>query len=299
VVTTTVTSSLNPSLVGQNVIFTATASGGPGPGAPTGAIQFSIDLVNVGAPVTLVGGVATLDTSTLPSPLGLGTHLVIATYGGDAAFLGSASATLAQTVGLPSTTTTLTSSLNPSTFGQNVTFTATVAPVGPGASPTGTVQFTIDSVAAGAPVTLNASGVATLARSLPAGSHSVIATYSGSPTYSGSSGSLTQTVNKATTRTTVRSSDTNARNTDTVTLTATTTVVAPGAGAPTGTVEFKISNAGSTIVLNTQLIGAGGVTSYAWTTTPAQVGTWTITATYSGGANFFGSSGTQGNQRVR
>src|SRR5438045_143310 len=37
----------------------------------------------------------------------------------------------------PPTTTTVGSSLNPSTFGQSVTFTATVA----GASPTGTVTF--------------------------------------------------------------------------------------------------------------------------------------------------------------
>ena len=45
--------------------------------------------------------------------------------------------------------------------------------------------------------------------------------------------------------------------------------------------------------------GGGGVTIFNWTTTAAQVGTWTVTATYSGGANFFGSFGTQGNQRVR
>ena len=64
---------------------------------------------------------------------------------------------------LTSTTTTLTSVPNPSTFGQNVTFTATVAATT--GIPTGTVQFSIDGANVGAPVALDAAGVATYSTS--------------------------------------------------------------------------------------------------------------------------------------
>jgi hypothetical protein len=92
-------------------------------------------------------------------------------------------------------TTTLSSSLNPSVFGQAVTFTATVSTTGPG-TPTGTVTFTIDGTAQ-TPVPLS-GGQATFATStLAVGTHSVAAAYSGDNTFSGSSGSLApdQTVN--------------------------------------------------------------------------------------------------------
>ena len=48
---------------------------------------------------------------------------------------------------LQPTTTTLSSSLNPSTFGQQVTFTAVVTAPGFPGTPTGTVTFTIDGQA--------------------------------------------------------------------------------------------------------------------------------------------------------
>ncbi len=161
-------------------------------------------------------------------------------------------------------------------------------------------MFTIDGTP-GAPITLNASGVATFATAaLTAGSHSVVATYSGNATYATSaSTTLTQVVNKASTTTTVRSSDTNGRVTDRITLTATTNVVAPGAGTRTGTVEFKLSNGTATIVLAPA--NHRGEWRHHFPVDPAghQVGTWTLTATYSGDANFAGSVGTLANQRVR
>src|SRR4029079_13244987 len=49
------------------------------------------------------------------------------------------------------TTTAVSSSVNPSTFGQSVTFTATVT--GPGTTPSGTVQFKIDGTNYGSPQT--------------------------------------------------------------------------------------------------------------------------------------------------
>jgi CSLREA domain-containing protein len=79
---TAVTSSSNPSDLTQAVTFSATVTS---TGTPTGTVQFKIDGVNAGGPVTLVGGVATVTTSALT----VGTHSVTADYGGDASFLAS------------------------------------------------------------------------------------------------------------------------------------------------------------------------------------------------------------------
>ncbi|MDX6386152.1 MAG: hypothetical protein QOK48_3725 [Blastocatellia bacterium] len=78
--TTAVTSSVNPSNVGQSVTFTATVSSAAG--TPTGTVQFKDNGVNLGGPVTLVSGVATLTTSTLTT----GLHSITADYGGDGNF---------------------------------------------------------------------------------------------------------------------------------------------------------------------------------------------------------------------
>ena len=105
-------------------------------------------------------GQATLSTSALA----VGGHVVGASYGGDAAYLGSTSATFTQTVGpaLRATTTVVTSNRVPAaTLGQSITFTATVRPVTGTGIPDGTVQFTIDGVNVGGALTLNAQGRAT------------------------------------------------------------------------------------------------------------------------------------------
>jgi subtilisin family serine protease len=89
-----------------------------------------------------------------------------------------------------STTTTVASSLNPSTFGQSVTFTATVAP----SAATGTVTFSIDGTAQ-PPATLSGGTATFSTTSLAVGSHSITATYSGDSSFGGSTSSvLTQTV---------------------------------------------------------------------------------------------------------
>jgi uncharacterized repeat protein (TIGR01451 family) len=89
--TTTLTSSLNPSSVGQPVTFTATVAGGA-----TGNVTFA-DGATTLATVALSSGVATFTTSTLT----LGSHSITATYSGDGTHLGSTSAALIQTVQVP------------------------------------------------------------------------------------------------------------------------------------------------------------------------------------------------------
>jgi hypothetical protein len=90
-------------------------------------------------------------------------------------------------------TTVLVSSPNPSTFGQPVTFTATVSAGPPGTgTPTGTVAFLIDSNPVGSPVLLDGAGMATLTIStLAGGSHTITAIYSGDVNFTPSTGSTT------------------------------------------------------------------------------------------------------------
>src|SRR5207253_2294510 len=135
---TTVVSSLNPSIVTQTVTFTATVSAvAPGAGTPTGTVTFQDSATTLGT-AALAAGSASLSTAALAA----GVHPITVSYGGDANFTASASATLSQTVNQDGTTTTVVSSVNPSQFGQNVTFTATVGPNAPGAgTPSGTVTF--------------------------------------------------------------------------------------------------------------------------------------------------------------
>src|SRR5205807_9965135 len=92
--TTTVLSSVNPSRVGQPVVFSATVASDGG-GTPTGTVQFAIDGANAGSPVTLASGVAVLDpTSTLT----VGLHSVTATYAGITRFATSTGSLPTQSV---------------------------------------------------------------------------------------------------------------------------------------------------------------------------------------------------------
>ena len=65
--------------------FTATVTG-PG-GTPTGTVQFKDGAANLGTPVTLVAGVATLPTSAL----NVASHPITAVYSGDGSYSTSTS----------------------------------------------------------------------------------------------------------------------------------------------------------------------------------------------------------------
>jgi hypothetical protein len=85
-----------------------------------------------------------------------------------------------------------------STYGQPVTFTATVSGPAGGPAPAGAVQFLVDGANFGSPVTLAGGSAASApASNLGAGMHTVTAIYLGDGNYGVGVGSLTQTVNKA------------------------------------------------------------------------------------------------------
>jgi uncharacterized repeat protein (TIGR03803 family) len=184
---TAVASSNSLSIYGQSVTFTATVSPGSG---ETGTVQFQIDGSDVGNPVALSGNTATYTTSTLAP----GSYDVVAIYSGDNNNTGSTSPTLVQAVAKAPTTTDLIASNASPVYGQSVTFTATVTPVS-GSGQTGTVQIRIDNVGcamatAGATVTYTTS-------TLSAGSHTVVAVYSGDGDFAASNPAFTEDVAKA------------------------------------------------------------------------------------------------------
>jgi hypothetical protein len=63
------------------------------------------------------------------------------------------------------------------TYGQSITFTATVAPSGGSGTPTGTVQFQIDGANAGSPVTLSGGKATLTTTTLAVGQHTIAALY--------------------------------------------------------------------------------------------------------------------------
>ena len=194
-----------------------------------------------------------------------------------------------------STTTTLSSSVNPSAFGQATTFTATVVPNSGTFDNGGTVQFAVDGTNFGSPVSLS-NGQATIQDSaLAVGTHTITATYGGDTSFAGSSGTLSggQVVKQASTTTAVASSLNPSAFGQAATFTAT---VVPSSGTfdNGGTVQFAVDGTsfGSPVSLSN---GQATIQDSA-----LAVGTHTITATYGGDTSFAGSSGTlSGGQVVK
>jgi len=129
-------------------------------------------------------------TTTANAGSGVGVYPITATDAVSSNYLftyiaGSLSITNSLTSGA------LVSSANPSPTGSNVTFTATVAAVAPGAgTPTGTINFRIDGAVLAASVL--SAGVATLtANNLTHGYHTVVAEYAGDSNFTGTTNSLT------------------------------------------------------------------------------------------------------------
>jgi hypothetical protein len=282
--TTTVTSSANPVAAGQPVTFTATVTSTFTGGVPSGTIFFVDGTTTIGTAVLDGTSHATFTTSSLAG----GTHAISAAYGASGLFLASNSASINQVVTggvAPATTSTsLASSLNPSTVGASVTFTATVTSATAGTI-TGTVTFKDGTTTLGTG-TINA-GMATFSTSsLAQGSHSVTAVYGGDTNFATStSTAVSQVVNassKAATTTLVTSSKNPSTTGQSVTFT--TTVSSSTAGAISGTVTF-LDGATS---LGTGPVGAGGVATF--TTTSLTAASHSITAQYGGDANFAAST---------
>jgi hypothetical protein len=276
--TTKLVSSPNPSLFGQAVTFTATVNSAAGPPPNGEIITFNHGSVALGTG-SLSAGSASLTNSSLP----VGTSTITATYPGDSAYSASTSPGLNQVVnptGKFTTSTALASSLNPSTYGQKVTWTATVTSSG-SVTPTGKVQFTWSGHTIGS-ATLNSSGVATLTKSnLNADTYPLTAVYVGDAANLGSTSAvLNQVVLQATSTATLTSSPNPSTQGQAVTFTA---KISSATVTPTGPVTFTAGKA----VLGTGQLSGGKATL---TISSLAVGSTTVSATYNGDSNIAKSS---------
>ena len=272
--TTSLNSTPNPSTVTQTVTLTATVT----PTGATGSIEFLNGATVLGT-VQLSGGMATLMVS-FPN---VGTFPLQAEYIPDPGFVASNSPIVNQIVNAGNTMTTLVSSPNPSMLTQNVTLTATVAPVAPSTNePMGTVTFfnggTIIGMAA------LSAGVAILnTTTLPVGSNDLIAVYSGDDNDNGSTSNVvTQVVNQGNTVNTLVVTSTTAVVGTTITFTSTVTAVIPSAQIPTSTVTIL---ANGVAIATSPLVN--GVAVFSSDSLPA--GTYNVISSYSGDTNFAGS----------
>src|SRR5438309_1777811 len=286
--TTSLSSTPNPSVIGQAVTLTATVSPvPPAVGTPTGTVTFNDGTTSLGV-VTLVNGSASLTVSTFA----VGSHSLTAAYSGGRNSQASTSAAVTQAVNLPHTSTSLSSTPNPSATGQAVTLTATVSPVPPATGvPTGTVTFRDGANSLSTVTLVNGSASLTIS-TLALGSHSLTAVYSGSATFGASTSPVVnQVVNApaaAATSTTINSTPNPSSLGQTVTLSATVT---SGAGVPTGTVTFRD---GATALGTVTLVNG----SASLDVTTLVVGSHSLTAAFNGNATFAASTSAVRTQTV-
>ena len=264
--TVSLSSSPNPSGIGQNVTFGATVR----PIPTGGSITFK-DGTTVLEISPLTNGAAGFSTSALS----LGKHSITATYSGDGGNNGGVSPVFTQTVGPDTTTTVLTITPATAIYGQTVAFRARVsAPLG---TPTGSVSFTAGATSIGSAPLSN--GIAVLRNStLAVGTYKVIATYGGSTSDGPSSDAAALKISQAVSSIRLTSSQNPSNTGAQVIFTARLT---SSAGAPTGSVAFSD---GAT-PLGTAPVNAG---SASLPISTLAAGPHSIVAVYSGDDNFTG-----------
>ena len=201
---------------------------------------------------------------------------------------GSTSAPFNQVVNQASTTTSLASNPNPSSYGQSVTVVATIT--SQFGLPTSGVVTLFDGTSLLASIDLTGNTAVLTVSTLSSGTHSITAQYSGNGNFTGStSGALLQQVNKATTGTTISSSANPAVVMSPVTFTA---IITPQfGGAVTGTVAFMN---GPKLLGTSPVIG----NMASFTVTFVTGGPRLVDAIYSGDATFLGSMSSVLTQQV-
>jgi uncharacterized protein (TIGR03437 family) len=272
-------SSANPSALGQTVTFSAVVTVGPASaGIVTGTVQF-FDGATALSSVNVSGGIAVFTTAALTG----GSHNIVAEYSGNSTFP-PARASYYQTVNAP-VTMTISEAPTAPVFGQAVVFTASVSAVVPPGlvAPTGHVTWV--DLASGTPLGMAplSSGTATLSLTLAAGTHVINVLYSGDANWSYSASTLTITVARANSSSAVSIGVASGQ----LRLAANVAAVAPGAGTPTGSVQF-LDTAKNAIVATTTLSGGTGSATIG-TGAVADVMDRPIAVVYSGDSNFNGS----------
>lgn len=189
-ITFTIPGSTTTITYGNSISFTVSVAG-PGNGVPepSGTVTFTRNGTTLCNNVAIANGTASCNNITnLPA----GTHTITAAYSGDGNYnVGSNTRTVIVNKATPAVT--LTASPTTIVLGGSVSFTASVTGVG-SAAPSGTVTFTRNGITLCNNVAI-ASGTASCnTASLPAGTHTITATYNGDDNYNTANATTTVTV---------------------------------------------------------------------------------------------------------
>lgn len=301
VTTSSISTSKTPTVFGEPDTLTATVCPvAPSFLRPDGTVQFA-DAGTVIASAALspnIQGFCSTAAATVTS-LALGSHSIAANFVGTEGY-GPSSGTLTQLVNKADTIVTITASANPSVYGQPVTYTETVCAAwpssGPASPPSGQVSTTANPV----PLALTPGGGSQCAQAastpspVDVGTLTVSAQYLGDANFNASpiSAGLVETINQASTASTVSGRPNPSTYKSQVELLARACPVTPSAAGryPRGTFTFKD---GPTVLNSSTAFALGGSDPCIYGvfgTSSLIPGTHQITATYSGDSDFVGST---------
>jgi len=297
--TTTAVTLVNPAtaVFGQTVSVTVQTTASGGAVAPDGSVTVTAGGSTCNVTLAPVGGLVAGGSCNLAPPLNaqVAAYTVSAAYAGNASFAGSVSSGAGNgslTVNKASTTTTITADTpDPSNVNAAYSVTVAVAPVAPGSgTPAGTI--TVSDGTDNCVITLPAASCNLT--STTSGAKTLVATYAGNPNFNGSvSPGVPHQVNPggaiSTTTAVTLVNPVTAVFGQTVSVTVQVTA-GSGAVAPDGsvTVTAGASTCNATLAPVAGLI-AGGSCNLA-PPLGAQVGAYTVSASYAGNATFAASA---------
>ena len=230
---------------GGSFNFTATVTGAGE--TPTGTVSWTVtdpngQAVSCAAPTLDDNGIGTCNVTDIIA----GAYSATADYRGDPNYDASSGQDTMASISKATSGTTVIDNAAGVVTGGSFSFTATVS--GAGATPTGTVSWTVTDpnshAVTCAPSRLDGSGMGTCTvTDVIAGTYSATADYSGDPNYDASSGQDTMaSISKATSGTTVIDNAAGVATGGSFSFTATVS----GAGAtPTGTVSWTVTDPNS------------------------------------------------------
>jgi hypothetical protein len=249
---------------------------------PPAAEQILVTVGGQDTPLT-IGANGTFAGKAETSGLGAGSYSVLYKFSGDSNFISATDSSTTLKVQPALTTISVTSSNQSASYGSEVTFTGTVTPSAGSGTPQGSVAFYDGNVALSPVEPLNAGLAKFPTSSLAVGTHSITAVYQGSTDYGTStSAPFTQVVATDSTNTAITSSGNPADYGSTIKFTV---IVTSSGTTPDGTVTILDGNT----PLTKPILLTSGVASI--TVSTLESGSHSLTASYSGSANFSGSTG--------
>jgi VCBS repeat-containing protein len=287
--TTSLLISTPTGVIGQTLSFTASVSAAAG--TPAGTVRFQDGTTLLGT-ATLSAGQATFQTSNLA----LGSHSIVAVYGGSPNYAAGSSTTAPLSINQATVSVLVSSNAQTILFGQKLKFVATLAVASPGrGTPTGTIIFFDGNPAFGGqpisgPIPVVGGMASVSPPTMAAGPHAMFAVYSGDTNFQGATSlQYHQIINRVMPTAIVSSSSPRAVHGTLLTFTVTFTLPPLVSGSPDGLVTFFDGdpNAGGTIIGSAQ-IASGSATVSTSTLRPGQ---HQIFAVYTGSFNYLPITG--------